>query len=103
MANCTKFFRNGKTFSAYCRMRYGQSKEIWADTSLWEKTGIYAIGFDQEAADAKFQPRQYKPAHLPAIDEDQLAERRMEEMAAYIHSGCGLENYYRDQEAGYAY
>ena len=49
-----KFFRNGKTFSAYCRMRYGKSKEIWADTSLWEKTGIYAISFDEEAADAKF-------------------------------------------------
>ena len=108
MANFTKFFRNGKTFSAYCRMRYGQSKEIWADTSLWEKTGIYAISFDEEAADAKFppremKPRKYKPAHLPAIDEDQLAEVRAEEMAAYIHSGAGLDNYYSDRDAGYAY
>lgn len=108
MANFTKFFRNGKTFSAYCRMRYGQSKEIWADETLWQKTGVYSIGFDQEAADKKFParetaPRQYKPAHLPAIDEDQLAERQMEEMAAYIHSGAGLENYYSDRDAGYAY
>jgi len=110
MANFTKFFRNGKTFSAYCRMRYGQSKDIWADSALWEKQGIYSIAFDQEAADAKFpprdmenRPRKYKPAHLPEIDEDQLQEVRMEEMMSYIHSGAGLEAYYEDRDAGYAY
>ena len=110
MANFTKFFRNGKTFSAYCRMRYGQSKLIWDDTSLWEKTGIYSIGFDEEAADQKFtqkavksETRNYKPAHLPEIDLDSLPERQMEEMAAYIHSGAGLDNYYADRDAGYAY
>ena len=69
MSNFTKFFRNGKTFSGYCRMRYGKSKEIWDDTSLWVKAitlseqtnqtkqcSIYAIAFDQDAADTKFPP-----------------------------------------------
>ena len=97
MANFTKFFRNGKTFSAYCRMRYGQSQDIWADTSLWEKRGRFAIAFDEEAADELFPPRNmYKPAHLPAM-------LRGGKMAAYIHSGCGLDNYYEDRDAGYAY
>ena len=50
----TKFFRNGKTFSAFCRMRYGQSKAIWDDTTLWEHSGRFAIAFDLAAADAKF-------------------------------------------------
>lgn len=54
-SNFTKFFRNGKTFSAYCRMRYGQSKLIWEDATLWQKTGEYSIGFDEAAADKKFQ------------------------------------------------
>ena len=56
--NFTKFFRNGKTFSAYCRMRYGQSKKIWTDTTLWEKQGLYSIAFDQVAADAKFEHKE---------------------------------------------
>lgn len=109
MANFTKFFRNGKTFSAYCRMRYGQSKAIWEDTTLWEKTGIYSIGFDEATADEKFGNRQnglnnLKPAHREAaFDEENYAERKMEEMAAYIHSGAGLQAYYEDQEAGYTY
>lgn len=109
MANFTKFFRNGKTFSAYCRMRYGASKMIWDDASLWEKTGIYSIGFDQDAADKKFGCREnglnpLKPRHLPAAwDEENMAERRMEDMAAYIHSGAGLDNYYSDRDSGYAY
>ena len=47
----TKFFRNGKTFSAFCRSRYGKSKMIWENTDLWEHSGKYAIGFDIEAAD----------------------------------------------------
>jgi len=50
----TKFFRNGKTFSAFCRTRYGKSKMIWENTDLWEHSGKYAIGFDIEAADKLF-------------------------------------------------
>ena len=50
----SKFFRNGKTFSAFCRMRYGASKKIWDDPTLWKKVGKYAIEFDIEAADKKF-------------------------------------------------
>lgn len=109
MANFTKFFRNGKTFSAYCRMRYGQSKEIWADTTLWEKSGIYAIAFDQEAADAKFGCREnglnpLKPRHREAaFDEENYEERKREDMMDYMMSGAGLKAYYEDQEAGYAY
>lgn len=109
MKNLTKFFRNGKTFSAFCRFRYGNSKEVWADESLWEHTGKYAIGLDLEAADKKLGNRQnglnhLKPAHCEAaFDEENYAERRMEEMAAYIHSGAGLSAYYEDQEAGYTY
>lgn len=109
MANFTKFFRNGKTFSAYCRMRYGASKMIWDDPELWEKTGKFAIAFDQDSADKKFGDRQnginhLKPAHLPAAwDDENYAERRMEDMAAYIHSGAGLNAYYEDRDAGYAY
>ena len=104
MAN--KFFRNGKTFSAYCRMRYGQSKLIWADTTLWAKSGRFAISFDQDAADAKFAPvsSPLKPAHREAaFDAENYAERQAEDMAAYIASGAGLDNYYRDRDAGYAY
>jgi len=104
MANFTKFFRNGKTFSAYCRMRYGQSQDIWADSTLWEKRGRFAIAFDEAAADELFPPRNmYKPAHLPAIPEEDRGLAQMEEMAAYIHSGAGLDNYYEDRDAGYAY
>ena len=58
MANFTKFFRNGKTFSAYCRMRYGASKMIWDATDLWEKSGVYSIAFDEAAADERFGCRQ---------------------------------------------
>jgi hypothetical protein len=108
MANFTKFFRNGKTFSAYCRMRYGQSAEIWK-TDLWMRSGKWAIAFDEEAADKKFGCRQnginhLKPRHCEAAwDEENYAERRMEDMAAYIHSGAGLDAYYEDRDAGYAY
>jgi len=105
MANFTKFFRNGKTFSAFCRMRYGQSAAIWADETLWQKSGRFAIAFDEEAADAKFAHRDHlKPLHREAaFDEENYQERKMEEMAAYIHSGAGLQAYYEDQEAGYTY
>ena len=101
-----KFFRNGNTFSAYCRMRYGQSKLIWADTTLWAKAGRFAIEFDEAAADAKFTPRPAKAAARPRdreewYDDEEKSLRQMENMAAYIHSGCGLSNYYADQEAGY--
>lgn len=108
MANFTKFFRNGKTFSAFCRYRYSNSKQVWDDQTLWEKSGRYAIAFDIEAADAKFEVCQHdnhlKPAHCEAaFDEENYAERRMEDMAAYIHSGAGLAAYYEDRDAGYAY
>ena len=87
-ANFTKFFRNGKAFSAYCRMRYGQSKDIWADTTLWQKSGIYAIAFDQKAADDKFGYREnglnlLKSRHCePVLDVDKWT---------YIYSKTGLE------------
>ena len=109
MANFSKFFRNGKTFSAYCRMRYGASKMIWDSPELWQKSGVYAIAFDEEAADAKFGCRQnginpLKPRHREAaFDYENYAERRMEDMMDYIHSGAGLNAYYEDQQAGYAY
>lgn len=109
MANFTKFFRNGKTFSAFCRYRYGNSQQIWSDETLWQKSGRYAIAFDIEAADEKFGNRQnginpLKPAHREAAwDEENYAERRMEEMAAYVHSGAGLSAYYEDLDAGYTY
>ena len=103
----TKFFKNGKTFSAYCRMRYGQSKAIWDTPRLWEKRGMFAIAFDEEAADAMFAPKastRLKPAHREAaFDEENYAERQAEDMAAYIASGAGLDNYYKDRDAGYAY
>lgn len=51
----TKFFKNGKTFSSFCRKRYGESKKIWDDQNLWTKTGEYSIGFDMEQADSKFE------------------------------------------------
>ena len=58
----TKFFRNGKTFSAFCRSRYGQSKLIWEHSELWEHSGKYAIGLDLEAADKLFPPREEEDA-----------------------------------------
>jgi hypothetical protein len=109
MANFSKFFRNGKTFSAYCRMRYGASKMIWDSPELWQKSGVYAIAFDEEAADKKFGCRQnglnpLKPRHREAaFDAENYAERRMEDMMDYIHSGAGLNAYYEDHQAGYAY
>ncbi len=53
----TKYFRNGKTMSAFCRMRYGSSKMIWDDTTLWEKTGPFAIKIDLAKIDAKYPPK----------------------------------------------
>ena len=52
----TKYFRNGKTMSAFCRMRYGQSKKIWDDPTLWKKEGQYAVSLNIAAVDAKFVP-----------------------------------------------
>ena len=110
MANFTKFFRNGKTFSAFCRYRYGNSQQVWSDETLWEKSGKYAIAFDIEAADAKFgvkehsESNQLKPSHCEAAwDDENYAERRMEAMMDYIHSGAGLQAYYEDRDAGYTY
>lgn len=108
MANFTKFFRNGKTFSAFCRYRYGASKMIWESTELWQKSGVYAIAFDIEAADEKFTVREHdnhlKPLHCEAAyDEENYAERRMEAMMDYIHSGAGINAYYEDRDAGYTY
>ena len=99
-----KFFRNGNTFSAYCRMRYGQSKLIWADTTLWAKAGRFAIEFDEAAADAKFAPclaKQAAPKDEEEDYDDEKSLRQMENMAAYMHSGAGLRSYYEDQAAGY--
>lgn len=106
-----KYFKNGKTFSSYCRFRYGSSKKIWDDNSLWQNAGRYAIAFNQTRADEKFGVKNdgssynpLKPAHREAAwDEENYAERRMEDMMDYIHSGAGLDAYYRDQEDGYAY
>jgi len=95
-----KFFKNGTTFSAYCRFRYGQSKMVWDNTSLWEKRGRFAIAFDQDAADRLFSVRPAKTTAQEDYDDEKFL-RQMENMAAYIHSGCGLSNYYADQEAGY--
>jgi len=111
MANFNKFFRNGKTFSAYCRYRYGYGavRQIWDDELVWQRSGKYAIAFDEEAADKRYGNRQnglnpLKPAHREeAFDEENYAERQMEEMAAYIHSGAGLQAYYEDKDAGYTY
>lgn len=107
-ANFTKFFRNGKTFSAFCRMRYGQSKLVWEDTTLWAHAGQFAIGLDLAAADAKFGTKaaaEAKPAWGPGNEEweSERGLRAQEEMAAYIHSGAGLRAYYEDRDAGYAY
>ena len=109
--NFNKFFRNGKTFSAYCRYRYGYGavRQIWDEELVWQRSGKYAIAFDQEAADKRYGNRQnglnpLKPAHREeAFDEENYAERKMEEMAAYIHSSAGLKAYYEDQDAGYTY
>lgn len=105
-----KYFKNGKTFSAYCRFRYGSSKKIWVDETLWENAGRYAIAFNQTKADEKFVVKNengsnpLKPAHREAaFDDENYEERRREDMMDYIHSGAGLDAYYRDQEAGYAY
>ena len=109
--NFNKFFRNGKTFSSYCRYRYGYAavRQIWDEGLVWRRSGRYAIAFDQEAADSRYGNRQnglnhLKPAHCEeAFDDENYAERQMEEMAAYIHSGAGLAAYYEDRDAGYAY
>ena len=52
-----KFFRNGKTLSAFCRMRYGQSKLIWADPVLVHKEGQWAVSIDLAEVDKKFPPK----------------------------------------------
>ena len=77
----TKFFRNGKTFSAFCRMRYGKSKMIWDDTTLWKKVGKYAIEFDIEAADKKFQPE----TSFPVNEEDTSFSNADEESFSQEH------------------
>ena len=99
----SKFFKNGTTFSAYCRFRYGQSRMIWDNTSLWEKRGRFAIAFDQDAADRLFTVRPEKTSAQEDYDEYESERylRQQENMAAYIHSGAGLDNYYADQAAGY--
>ena len=55
-ATTVKFFKNGVKMSNFCRMRYGQSKLIWADPTLWAKAGQYAIRIDLAEIDKKFRP-----------------------------------------------
>ena len=92
--------------TAVCAM---VSPKIWDATDLWEKSGVYSIAFDEAAADERFGCRQnglnpLKPRYREAaFDEENYAERRMEEMAAYVHSGAGLNAYYEDLDAGYTY
>ena len=62
------------------------------------KNGKY--GFEQSKADANFQLREVSESRRSDND-DERELRRMETMAAYIHSGAGLDNYYSDLEAGY--
>lgn len=108
--NIIKYFKNGKTFSSYCRFRYGSSKKVWDDQTLWQQVGKYAISLNQTLADEKFGVKNdgssnpLKPRYREAAwDEENYEERRREDMMDYIHSGAGLDAYYADQEAGYAY
>lgn len=102
-----KYFKNGKTFSSYCRFRYGSSKKVWDDPECWSSAGRYAIALNQTVADKKFgvkndgsRSNPLKPAHREAAwDEENYEERRREDMMDYIHSGAGLKAYYDDQEA----
>jgi len=74
MEQFSKYFKNGKTFSSFCRMRYGQSKLVWEDTSLWKKTGEYTIALDLEAADKKFLPDGEPPIMTKEDQDRQLAD-----------------------------
>lgn len=127
-----KFFKSVDSMTRYCNYRYGRDRATqildapryshvtaWGNyrecgTKYWFHTKTGKVGFEQTKADEIYSPltdedrvgwghRTYKPAHLPEIDEENLAERRMEEMAAYIHSGAGLNAYFEDRDAGYAY
>lgn len=81
--NFNEYFRNGKSFSAFCRARYGQSRLVWRDTTLWRRVGLYAIAFDLKAADERFT----------TIDQ-QIAETReqsrkeREERVAFVERVC---------------
>ena len=113
-----KFFNSTDSMRRYLGYRYGYeaagkiyNEARYERTTAWGNTYAYGhrywfhtkngkIGFEQTQADKSFSPREIK--QKPADDYDDMAGvRRMETMAAYIHSGAGLDNYYADLEAGY--
>jgi hypothetical protein len=113
-----KFFKSIDSMRRYINYRYGfeNGQQIfdwprhsfrtdWGRTVecghwFWFTTKTGKVVFEQTKADADFPLREIK--QKPTEDYDDMAGvRRMETMAAYIHSGAGLDNYYRDCDAGY--
>lgn len=112
-----KFFKSTDSMRRYLGYRYGYeaagkiyNEARYERTTAWGNTYAYGhrywfytkngkIGFEQTKADENFALREV--TQRPAYYDDERDLRRMETMAAYIHSGAGLDNYYSDLEAGY--
>lgn len=114
-----KFFNSTESMRRYLNYRYGYDNATkiyneprYVRETAWGNLRAYGSmyffqtkngkwGFEQSKADEHFPLREVA-ATKPAEDYDDMAGvRRMETMAAYIHSGAGLDNYYSDLEAGY--
>ena len=113
-----KFFRCYESMQRYINYRYGRqtvAKLLDVPARYWESPysgTVYAYGckyyfqtrkgtygFKQDLADKDFGVRAENRPVAEFDDEHYL--RQQENMAAYIHSGAGLDNYYRDRDAGY--
>lgn len=116
-----KFFRCYESMKRYINYRYGREtadkivdvpkgwcKNCWGEdrpygSYYWFTTRRGTVGFKIEEADKNYQLRaedRQTEDNVPVHD-DMHAWRQMENMAAYIHGGAGLENYYEDRDAGY--
>ena len=112
-----KFFRCYESMQRYINYRYGRqtvAKLLDVPAHYWEspysgitytygckyyfetRKGTY--GFKQDLADRDFGVR---AENRPVEYDGERYLRQQENMAAYIHSGAGLDNYCKDRDAGY--
>lgn len=117
-AAAVKFFRCYDSMKRYLNYRYGREtadrivdapagwcKNMWGEdrpygSFYWFRTRRGTVGFKIAEADKNYALRAEDSDTTPVYDDEHYL-RQQENMAAYIHSGAGLDNYYRDREAGY--
>jgi len=113
-----KFFRCYNSMKRCLNYRYGREtadrivdvpkgwcKNMWGEdrpygSYYWFNTRRGTVGFRIAEADKNYPPRAMDSDPVPVHDDEHYL-RQQENMAAYIHSGAGLDNYYSDRDAGY--